>query len=100
VFFAILYQAFRDAPHSPCPAVSSLIAFRLTIRIENLRIVRSLSQAENDEVVGLMAQVTISIGSLRITPIITADAIREMHLKNDLTVPALVKSTEVMIIRL
>src|SRR2546421_1914119 len=47
-FLAILYQAFRDAPHSLCLAVASLIAFRLTIRMTNLRILRSLSQAEND----------------------------------------------------
>src|SRR6266699_4076225 len=47
-FFAILYQAFKDAPHSLCLAVASLIAFRLTIRMTNLRILRSLSQAEND----------------------------------------------------
>src|SRR5438552_3309164 len=46
-FFAIFYQAFRDAPHWLCLAVASLIAFRLTIRITNLRILRSLSQAEN-----------------------------------------------------
>jgi molybdopterin-binding protein len=49
---------------------------------------------------GLMAQVTISIGGQRITSIVTADAIREMRLKNGQTVAALVKSTEVMIIRL
>src|SRR5260370_3755256 len=47
-FFAILYQPFRDAPHSLCLAVASLIAFRLTIRMTNLRILRRLSQAEND----------------------------------------------------
>src|SRR5207249_11391703 len=46
-FFAILYQAFRDAPHSLCLAVAPLIAFRLAIRITNLRILRSLGQAEN-----------------------------------------------------
>src|SRR6266480_1406972 len=45
-FFAILYQAFRDAPHSLCLAVASLIAFRLTIRMTNLLILRSLSQTE------------------------------------------------------
>src|SRR5712692_245247 len=49
-FFAILYQAFRDAPHSLCLAVASRIAFRLTIRITNLRILRSLCQAENSHV--------------------------------------------------
>jgi molybdopterin-binding protein len=49
---------------------------------------------------GLMAQVTVSIGGQRITSLITADAVREMRLKNGQTVAALVKSTEVMIIRL
>jgi len=49
---------------------------------------------------GLIAQVTVSIGGQRITSIVTADAVREMRLKNGQTVAALVKSTEVMIIRL
>jgi molybdopterin-binding protein len=48
---------------------------------------------------GLIAQVTVSIGGQRITSIITVDAVREMRLKNGQTVAALVKSTEVMIIR-
>jgi hypothetical protein len=52
-FFAILYQALRDAPHSLCLAVASLIAFRLTIRMTDLRILRSLSQVENDVSFGL-----------------------------------------------
>src|ERR1700736_4732698 len=51
-FFAILYQAFRDAPHSLCLAVASLTPFRLTIRITNLRILRSFSQAEKDVLFG------------------------------------------------
>ncbi|MGA2419721.1 MAG: helix-turn-helix transcriptional regulator [Candidatus Acidiferrum sp.] len=49
---------------------------------------------------GLMAQVTLSIGGQRITSIITSDAIREMRLKVGETAAALVKSTEVMIVRL
>lgn len=52
------------------------------------------------KVSGLIAQVTLSIGGQRITSIITADAVREMRLKNGQTVAALVKSTEVMIVRL
>ena len=48
---------------------------------------------------GLMAQVTISIGGQRITSIITADAVREMRLERGQTVAALIKSTEVMILR-
>src|SRR6266404_1841814 len=45
-FFAILYQAFRDALHSPCLAAASRIAFRLTIRMTNLRNMRSYCQSE------------------------------------------------------
>jgi len=48
---------------------------------------------------GLIAQVTLSIGEQHITSIITADAVREMRLKTGDTVAALIKSTEVMILR-
>ena len=49
---------------------------------------------------GLMARVSLSIGHQRITAIITADAAREMRLEDGQTVAALIKSTEVMIIRM
>ena len=48
---------------------------------------------------GLMAQVSVSIGGQHITSIITADAVREMRLKVGETAAALVKSTDVMIVR-
>jgi molybdopterin-binding protein len=48
---------------------------------------------------GLIAQVTLSIGGQHITSIITADAVREMRLKVGEKAAALVKSTEVMIVR-
>jgi molybdopterin-binding protein len=48
---------------------------------------------------GLMAQVTLSIGGQHITSIITADAVREMRLQKGQKAAALVKSTEVMILR-
>lgn len=48
---------------------------------------------------GLLAQVRLSIGGQQITSIITADAICEMRLKIGDTVAALIKSTEVMIVR-
>ncbi|HUK88117.1 MAG TPA: helix-turn-helix transcriptional regulator [Terriglobales bacterium] len=48
---------------------------------------------------GLMAQVTLSIGGQHITSIVTADAVREMRLQKGETVAALIKSTEVMILR-
>jgi molybdopterin-binding protein len=48
---------------------------------------------------GLMAQVVLAIGDQRITSIITADAVREMQLRKGQSAAALVKSTEVMIVR-
>jgi molybdopterin-binding protein len=48
---------------------------------------------------GFLAQVTLSIGDQRIISIITADAVREMRLKKGDVAAALVKSTEVMILR-
>ena len=48
---------------------------------------------------GLMAQVSLSIGGQHVTSIITADAVREMRLRKGETVAALIKSTEVMLIR-
>ncbi|HWC20179.1 MAG TPA: helix-turn-helix transcriptional regulator [Terriglobales bacterium] len=48
---------------------------------------------------GLMAQVTLSIGGQRLTAIITADAVREMRLAKGQIAAALIKSTEVMVMR-
>jgi molybdopterin-binding protein len=48
---------------------------------------------------GLMAEVRISIGGQQITSIITAGSAREMHLKPGQTAAALIKATEVMILR-
>jgi molybdopterin-binding protein len=48
---------------------------------------------------GLLAQIKLSIGGQHITSIITADAAREMRLKPGDKAAALVKSTEVMIVR-
>jgi molybdopterin-binding protein len=48
---------------------------------------------------GLMAEVKISIGEQQITSIITATSAREMQLKPGQTAAALIKATEVMIIR-
>jgi molybdopterin-binding protein len=48
---------------------------------------------------GLMAEVVISIGEQQITSIITARSAREMSLKPGQTAAALIKSTEVMILR-
>ncbi|MGE0405505.1 MAG: TOBE domain-containing protein [Candidatus Korobacteraceae bacterium] len=48
---------------------------------------------------GLIAQITLSISGQRITSIITTDAVQEMRLKKGETAAALIKSTEVMIVR-
>jgi molybdopterin-binding protein len=48
---------------------------------------------------GLMAEVKISIGGQQITSIITATSAREMRLKPGQTAAALIKATEVMILR-
>jgi len=48
---------------------------------------------------GIMAQVTLSIGGQQITSIITADAVRELRLEKGQVAAALIKSTEVMILR-
>jgi len=48
---------------------------------------------------GLLAQVTMAIGEQHITAIITADAAKEMRLKSGERAAALIKSTEVMILR-
>ena len=48
---------------------------------------------------GLVAQVTLSVGGQLITSLITSGAVREMNLKKGQTAAALIKATEVMIIR-
>ena len=49
---------------------------------------------------GLLAQVKLSIGGQRISSIITADAAREMRLEKGQAAAALIKATEVMIVRM
>jgi molybdopterin-binding protein len=48
---------------------------------------------------GLLAQVTLAIGEQHITSIITADAAKELRLRAGDRAAALIKSTEVMILR-
>ncbi len=48
---------------------------------------------------GLLAQVKLSIGGQVITAIVTAEAVREMGLHVGETAAALIKSTEVMLLR-
>lgn len=48
---------------------------------------------------GLLAQITLDIGGQLVTSIITSDAARSLELKKGVPAYALVKATEVMIIR-
>ena len=58
-----------------------------------------VGRIEGIRISGLMAEVKISIGGQQITYIITASSAREMNLKPGQTAAALIKSTEVMILR-
>jgi len=51
------------------------------------------------EIVGLLAKVALDVGGQIVTAIITRDAARELGLKVGETAAALIKATEVMIIR-
>jgi len=58
-----------------------------------------VGRIESVQISGLMAEVRISIGGQHITSIITARSAREMQLKPGQTAAALIKATEVMILR-
>lgn len=59
-----------------------------------------VGRIEKVQVSGLMAEVRMSIGGQQITSIITARSAREMNLKPGQTAAALIKATEVMILRI
>ncbi len=58
-----------------------------------------VGRVDSVRISGLMAEVKISIGGQQITSIITASSAREMKLKAGQTAAALIKATEVMILR-
>jgi molybdopterin-binding protein len=58
-----------------------------------------VGRIEEVQISGLMAEVTLSIGGQQITSIITARSAREMQLKPGQAAAALIKATEVMILR-
>ncbi|SRR5579884_1247438 len=58
-----------------------------------------VGRIEEVRISGLMAEVTLSIGEQQITSIITSRSAREMQLKPGQTAAALIKSTEVLILR-
>src|SRR5580704_16480983 len=58
-----------------------------------------VGRIESVRISGLMAEIKISFGGQQVTSIITATSAREMQLKPGQTAAALIKATEVMIIR-
>jgi molybdopterin-binding protein len=58
-----------------------------------------VGRIDSVQISGLMAEVSISIGNQQIISIITAHSAREMQLKPGQTAAALIKATEVMILR-
>jgi molybdopterin-binding protein len=58
-----------------------------------------VGRIEDVRISGLMAEVRLSIGNQQITSIISARSAREMHLKPGQAAAALIKATEVMILR-
>jgi molybdopterin-binding protein len=58
-----------------------------------------IGRIESVRISGLMAEIEVSIGGQHITSIITARSAREMQLKRGQTAAALIKATEVMILR-
>jgi len=59
-----------------------------------------VGRVEYVQISGLMAEVILTIGNQQITSIITARSAREMQLKPGQTAAALIKATEVMILRI
>lgn len=85
-------QAFLriDAPAAPKPKkMTSSVSGRN-------QLVGKILQVRFD---GLLAQVKIAIGDQSVTSIITADAARELQLKPGMKAAALIKATEVMVVR-
>ena len=58
-----------------------------------------VGRIESVHISGLFAEVRLSIGGQQVTSIITAQSAREMQLKRGQTAAALIKATEVMILR-
>ena len=83
-----------------------LFRTRGSTAIERRQAVRRVSgrnqlvgRIEDVRISGLMAEVTLSVGDQQITSIITSRSAREMGLKPGQAAAALIKATEVMILR-
>ena len=59
-----------------------------------------VGRIESVRISGLLAEVKLSLGGQQVTSIITANSARTMQLKRGQTAAALIKATEVMILRM
>jgi molybdopterin-binding protein len=92
----VLFGRRARAPRSPAASAStSITGLEGIISGRNQLVGRIVGL----EVVGLLAKVTLDVEGQRITSIITRDACRALRLKVGDTAAALIKATEVMIIR-
>ena len=96
----VLFATGKKAPRTAAakraaPQAASLSGLEHLISGRNQLVgrIRSL------EVVGLLAKVTLDVGGQSVTAIITRDACRDLGLKVGETAAALIKATEVMILR-
>ncbi|HXJ96477.1 MAG TPA: TOBE domain-containing protein [Terriglobia bacterium] len=96
----VLFATGKKAPKTatarrPVPQAASISGLEHLISGRNQLVgrIRAL------EVVGLLAKVTLDVGGQSVTAIITRDACRDLDLKVGETAAALIKATEVMILR-
>jgi len=96
----VLFATGKKAPKTAtasrrAPQAASLSGLEHLISGRNQLVGRICSL----EVVGLLAKVTLDVGGQSVTAIITRDACRDLGLKVGETAAALIKATEVMILR-
>jgi molybdopterin-binding protein len=94
----VLFAAGKKAAEPAKPRVSRTV---LLSGLEHLISGRNqlVGRITSIEVVGLLAKVTLDIGGQSVTAIITRDACRDLDLNRGDTAAALIKATEVMILR-
>ena len=94
----VLFAAGKEAAKPAKPRVTSTAYLS---GLEHLISGRNqlVGRISSVEVIGLLAKVTLDIGGQSVTAIITRDACRDLDLKPGDTAAALIKATEVMILR-
>lgn len=98
----LLFQGeLRDSPRRPSVKSSTHSASGYAAGLENIISGRNqlVGRISSVQVEGLFAKVTLDISGQRITSIITRDACRALRLRAGEVAAALIKATEVMIIR-